>query len=462
MTEPILRPQYLIEITYLLSSILFIMGLKGLSHPESARRGMFYAEAGMLMAIIGTLLNREIVQWSWIIAGLAIGSVVGLAMGVWVPMTAMPQRTALSHAFGALAASLVGIAEYSVRGGALSKITMGALGLEVLLGSLTVTGSLIAFGKLQGIVKGMPITFKGQNIFNLALFAVMLGLYGYVLADQTHVTAFYAMTGLAFVFGVLLVIPIGSADMPVVMSLLNSYAGLASAATGFVLDNKVLIIAGTLDGFSGFILSILMCKAMNRSMTNVLFGAFGKPPEEGEAVTGTMRETSVDDVAVQLAYARQVVFVPGYGMATAQAQHAVRELADNLENRGVSVKYAIHPVAGRMPGHMNVLLAEANVPYSLLYEMEQINPELPSTDVAVVIGANDVVNPDARDNPRSPIAGMPIIEADHAKLVVVLKRGQGKGFSGLENPLFFKSNTAMLYGDAKNSLSQLAQAVSKV
>jgi len=321
---------------------------------------------------------------------------------------------------------------------------------------------LIAFAKLQGLVKGTPITFKGQNIFNMSLLAVILGLLGYVLADPTATTAFYTMAGLAFVFGILLVIPIGSADMPVVMSLLNSYAGLASAATGFVLSNKVLIIAGTLDGFSGFILSILMCKAMNRSITNVLFGAFGKPPEAGEAATGSMRETSIDDVATQLAYARQVVFVPGYGLATAQAQHAVRELADNLEKRGVSVKYAIHPVAGRMPGHMNVLLAEANVPYSQLYEMEQINPELPATDVAVVVGANDVVNPDARDNPGSPIAGMPIIEADRAKSVVVLKRGQGKGFSGLENPLFFKPVTAMLYGDAKSSLTQLAQAVQKV
>ena len=453
--------QYFIEATYLLASVLFIMGLKGLSHPESARRGMFYAEAGMLMAIIGTLLNHEIVSYTWIIAGLTTGSLVGLAMGLWVPMTAMPQRTALSHAFGALAASLVGIAEYSVHGEGLGEIKMSALGLEVMLGSLTVTGSLIAFAKLQGLVKGTPITFKGQNIFNMSLLAVILGLLGYVLADPTATTAFYTMAGLAFVFGILLVIPIGSADMPVVMSLLNSYAGLASAATGFVLSNKVLIIAGTLDGFSGFILSILMCKAMNRSITNVLFGAFGKPPEAGEAATGSMRETSIDDVATQLAYARQVVFVPGYGLATAQAQHAVRELADNLEKRGVSVKYAIHPVAGRMPGHMNVLLAEANVPYSQLYEMEQINPELPATDVAVVVGANDVVNPDARDNPGSPIAGMPIIEADRAKSVVVLKRGQGKGFSGLENPLFFKPVTSMLYGDAKSSLTQLAQAVQK-
>jgi NAD(P) transhydrogenase subunit beta len=270
------------------------------------------------------------------------------------------------------------------------------------------------------------------------------------------------MVGLALVFGILLVIPIGAADMPVVMSLLNSYAGLASAATGFVLSNNVLIIAGTLDGFSGFILSVLMCRAMNRSITNVLFGAFGSTADATAGVDGqhgAMREVNLDDVAVQLAYAKQVVFVPGYGMATAQAQHAVKGLADTLEKRGVTVKYGIHPVAGRMPGHMNVLLAEANVPYSSLYELEQINPELPATDVAIVIGANDVVNPDARDNPKSPIAGMPIIEVDRAKSVVVLKRGQGKGFSGLENPLFYKDVTGMLYGDAKDSLTRLVQAV---
>jgi NAD(P) transhydrogenase subunit beta len=279
-----------------------------------------------------------------------------------------------------------------------------------------------------------------------------------------HATAvFYLMVGLALIFGVLLVIPIGSADMPVVMSLLNSYAGLASAATGFALGNNVLIIAGTLDGFSGFILSILMCKAMNRSMTNVLFGAFGSvTAASGEAAGGEMREIALDDAATQLAYARQVVFVPGYGMATAQAQHVIRELGETLEERGVTVKYAIHPVAGRMPGHMNVLLAEANVPYSELYELEQINPDFPSTDVAVIVGANDVVNPDARDNPGSPIAGMPILEVDRAKLAIVLKRGKGRGFSGLENPLFFKENTAMLYGDAKETLTNLVQAVHKL
>ncbi len=452
---------YFIEFSYLLASILFIFGLKGLSHPETAKRGMHLAEFGMLMAIIGTLLHLEIVTYTWIILGLVLGSLLGLAMGFWVPMTAMPQRTALSHAFGAFAAALVGISEFLRHDGHLDKITMSALGFEVMLGALTTTGSLLAFAKLQGMVRGQPMTYRGQNIFNMALLATTIGIFIYLIVFPGSMPLFFTMVALSFVFGILLVMPIGSADMPVVMSLLNSYAGLASAATGFVLGNNVLIIAGTLDGFSGFILSILMCRAMNRSITNVLFGAFGSAAtttQVGEQ-QGTMREVSMDDIAVQLAYAKQVVFVPGYGMATAQAQHAVRELADTLEKRGVTVKYGIHPVAGRMPGHMNVLLAEANVPYSSLYELEQINPEFPSTDVAVVIGANDVVNPDARDNPGSPIAGMPILEVDRAKSVVVLKRGQGKGFSGLENPLFFKDVTGMLYGDAKETLTRLVQAV---
>jgi NAD(P) transhydrogenase subunit beta len=452
---------YFIELSYLLASILFILGLKGLSHPESAKRGMHLAEFGMLMAIIGTLMHYEIVTYVWIITGLVLGSIVGLIMGLWVPMTAMPQRTALSHAFGAFAAALVGISEFYRHGGQVDRITMGALGFEVMLGALTTTGSLLAFAKLQGLVRGTPVTYRGQNIFNLTLLATTVGIFIYLIIVPGSMPWFFAMVGLAFVFGILLVIPIGAADMPVVMSLLNSYAGLASAATGFVLSNKVLIIAGTLDGFSGFILSVLMCRAMNRSMTNVLFGAFGSAAKsEGPSgVQGVMREVSLDDIAVQLAYAGKVVFVPGYGMATAQAQHAVRELANTLEKRGVTVKYGIHPVAGRMPGHMNVLLAEANVPYSSLYELEQINPEFSTTDVAVVIGANDVVNPDARDNPSSPIAGMPILEVDHAKSVVVLKRGQGKGFSGLENPLFFKDVTGMLYGDAKETLTRLVAAV---
>jgi len=452
---------YFIEFSYLLASVLFILGLKGLSHPETAKRGMHLAEFGMLMAIIGTLMHHEIIGYTWIISGLAIGSVVGLAMGVWVPMTAMPQRTALSHAFGAFAAALVGISEFYREGGHLETVTMTALGFEVMLGSLTNTGSLMALAKLQGMVRSTPMTYRGQNIFNMLLLAATIGIFIYLIIVPGSMPLFFIMCGLAFVFGILLVLPFGAAVMPFLMSLLNSYAGLASAATGFVLSNKVLIIAGTLDGFSGFILSILMCRAMNRSMTNVLFGAFGSAATAAgsDGHQGTMREVSIDDIAVQMAYAKQVVFVPGYGMATAQAQHAVRELANVLEQRGVTVKYGIHPVAGRMPGHMNVLLAEANVPYSSLYELEQINPEFPATDVAVVIGANDVVNPDARDNPQSPIAGMPILEVDHAKSVVVLKRGQGKGFSGLENPLFFKDVTGMLYGDAKDTLTRLVAAV---
>lgn len=454
---------YLIEITYLIASVLFIFGLKQMSAPRTARSGMNLAALGMLMAVIGTLLNREIVSYQWIIIGLVIGSIIGTAMSLKIPMTAMPQRTALSHAFGALAATLVGIAEYYrhyQHGGESGAFKMSAIGFEVLFGGITVTGSLMAFAKLQGLIRGTPVTYRGQNIVNVSLFIAAFGIFVYLIFFPATPELFYIMVGLAFLFGVLLVIPIGAADMPVVMSLMNSYAGLASAATGFALDNKVLIIAGTLDGFSGFILSILMCRAMNRSITNVLFGAFGAvKADAGEAIEGEMREISADDAAVQLAYARHVVFVPGYGMATAQAQYVVRELAEALEHRGVSVKYAIHPVAGRMPGHMNVLLAEANVPYSSLFELEQVNPEMPMTDVAVVVGANDTVNPDARDNPGSPIAGMPIIEVDKAKAVFVLKRGKGKGFSGIENPLFFKPNTQMIYGDAKASLSKLVQAV---
>ena len=454
----------LIELSYFTASILFILGLKGLSHPDTARRGMFMAEFGMLLAVIGTLLHHDIVSYEWIIVGLLAGSTIGIAMGLWVPMTAMPQRTALSHAFGGLAAALVGVSEFLRHGESLGTFKVTALGFEVLLGGITFTGSLVAFAKLQELVKGAPIVYRGQNVLNLLLFVSAVVIFVALVLNPGHTALFYAMCALALLFGVLLVLPIGAADMPVVIALLNSYAGLASAATGFALGNNVLIIAGTLDGGSGFILSILMCKAMNRSITNVLFGAFGSAgtatAEAGEE--GVMREVSLEDVATQLAYARKVVFVPGYGMATAQAQNAVRELATHLEGRGVEVKYGIHPVAGRMPGHMNVLLAEANVPYSQLYELEQINTEMPTTDVAVVIGANDVVNPEARDNPKSAIAGMPIIEVDKAKSVIVLKRGRGKGFSGLENPLFFKPVTGLLFGDAKTTLNRLASAVGEL
>lgn len=448
------------EFSYLLASILFVFGLKGLSHPDSARRGMHLAEFGMLMAIIGTLLHHEIVSYTWIIAGLLLGGSIGGFMSVRVPMTALPQWTALSHAFGALAAALVGISEYYRHGNEVGLFKVSALGLEVLLGGLTTTGSVIAAAKLHDLLPGAPFTFRNQRAFNFALLSVTVGAFLWLLGTPSAAGAFYLMALLSGVVGVMMVLPIGTADMPVVMSLLNSYAGLAATATGFALGNYVLIIAGTLNGFSGFLLSVLMCRAMNRSIWNVLFGAFGAPTAtNGSAQTGEMREMHLEDLATQLAYARQIVIVPGYGMATAQAQHVVKELAESLEARGVTVKYAIHPVAGRMPGHMNVLLAEADVPYSQLYELEQINTDFPNTDVAMVIGANDVVNPDARDNPQSPIAGMPILEVDRAKLAVVLKRGKGRGFSGIENPLFFKPNTAMLYGDAKESLLRLVQAV---
>jgi len=451
---------YFIEFCYLTASVLFVLGMKGLSHPDSARRGMKMAEVGMLLAIVGTLLHKQIVSYEWIVVGVIIGSLIGGAIANFVPMTALPQQTALSHAFGAFAASLVGIAEFHRHGSDLTGLKMVAINFEVLLGSLTTTGSLIAAAKLQGIIPGAPMTFKGQNIFNFLILAIALGAFIYILAVPGATLAFYIMLTIAFIFGLMLVLPIAAADMPVVMSLLNSYAGLAAAATGFAISNNVLIIAGTLNGFSGFMLSMLMCKAMNRSITNVLFGAFGSVSETTTTEqTGEMRELNIEDVAMQLAYARQVVFVPGYGMATAQAQHVLYELSEALGNRGVTVKFAVHPVAGRMPGHMNVLLAEANVPYSQLYELEQINTDFPNTDVSVVIGANDVVNPDARDNPSSAIAGMPILEVDRSKSVVVLKRGKGRGFSGLENPLFFKENTGMLYGDAKGTISKLVQAV---
>ena len=455
---------YFMEATYLIASILFVMALKSMSHPETARRGMQMAEGGMFAAILGTLIGQHIVTWEWIIAGLALGTIIGVWVTGKVSMTAMPQWTALSHAFGALAAALVGVGEFIIRGANMDVISRGALGFEIMLGALTTTGSLIAAGKLQGVIDGRPVQFRGQSALNAILFLAMIGCFIAFWINPLNAVVFYAMLALAFVFGVLLVIPIGSADMPVVMSLMNSYAGLAATATGFVLGNNVLIIAGTLNGFSGFILSVLMCKAMNRSITNVLFGGFGNASACASVAEngGVMREISLDDAAMQLAFATRVVFVPGYGLATAQAQNSVRELGELLEARGVGVKYAIHPVAGRMPGHMNVLLAEANIPYSSLYEMDQINPEFPSTDVVVVIGANDVVNPDARDNPTSLIAGMPILEVDRAKSVIVLKRGQGRGFSGLENPLFFKDNTSMIYGDAKATLGQLAQAVQHV
>ena len=464
---------YFVDISYLIASICFIFCLKFLNSPETARRGVLLAEVGMALAIIGTLIQHEIVSYEWIIVGLIIGGAVGVVIALWTPMTHMPQRTALSHAFGAIAVSLVGIAEYYKHGSDLGTIKMTAIGFECLLGALTFTGSMQAFLKLQEWMRGAPITFRGQNSFNMGVLSVMLGLLVYLIIDPSVTWAFYLMVTLGFVFGILLVMPIGAADMPVVISLLNSYAGLAGSATGFVLGNKVLIIAGALDGASGVILSIIMCKAMNRSMANVLFGAFGSTPAEGPAPAvhapaavaaapsgPTVKQLSTEQAAGLFKNkAKSVIVVPGYGMAAAQAQHAVRELADQLKGLGVSVKYAIHPVAGRMPGHMNVLLAEANVPYTDLFDMEDINEEFPETDIALVIGANDVTNPAARSNPQSPIYGMPILNVDKAKTVIVCKRSMKPGFAGIDNDLYLMPQTYMYFGDAKSSIGKLVDAL---
>jgi NAD(P) transhydrogenase subunit beta len=402
----------LIEAAYLAASLFFILGLRSLTIPDRARRGMQLAAVGMLVAIVGTLLQHEIVRYEWILAGLALGTVIGYPLGVYVPMTAMPQRIAISHMFGAVAATLVGVAEYwrLGNGAEVARPEMAALGFEVMFGALTITGSFMAFGKLQEILPSRPVTFRGQNYFSIAIFATAVGLFAWLIARPGNPNAFYAMVALALVFGISLVLPIGGADMPVVISLLNSYAGLASSATGFAIGNNVLVIAGALDGASGFVLSIIMSRAMNRSFTNVLFGAFGRAPEASARSTQglTVHAITPEDAAIHLAYARLVIVVPGYGMAVAQAQHQVRELATLVEKNGGTVLYAIHPVAGRMPGHMNVLLAEADVPYDKLKEMEEINGEFKNADVALVIGANDVVNPAARSDKSSPIYGMPI------------------------------------------------------
>jgi NAD(P) transhydrogenase subunit beta len=453
-----------IQGAYLASSVLFILGLRSLTKADEARRGMNLAALGMLLAIVGTLVHQDIVRYDWIIAGLVVGTLIGYPMGMFVPMTAMPQRIAISHLFGALAATLVGIAEYwnLSHAGGVSRGTMAALGFEVLFGSLTVTGSFMAFGKLQEILPGRPITYPGQNAVNIALFLGTLGMFGYLVVHPEASTVFYVMAGLAFLIGIFMVLPIGGADMPVVISLLNSYAGLAASATGFAIGNNVLIIAGALDGASGFLLSILMSKAMNRSFGNILFGAFGAPPATGGGRTSvglTTKAISAEDAAMQVGYAGLVIVVPGYGLAVSQAQHIVRELADLVEKRGGEVKYAIHPVAGRMPGHMNVLLAEANIPYDKLYDMDEINDQFAQADVAIVIGANDVVNPAARNDKSSPIYGMPILNADQAKSVIVLKRSMNPGFAGIENELFYDPRTSMLFGDAKASLSKLVAEI---
>jgi NAD(P) transhydrogenase subunit beta len=454
----------MIQLAYLLAAFLFIVALRALGRPDSARRGMRLAAFGMAVAIAATLFNARIVSFEWIVVGSVIGAAMGYPLGMWVPMTAMPQRIALSHAFGALAATLVGVGEYDhgLSAGVLARGQVMALGLEVLLGSLTVTGSLMAFAKLQEILPGRPLTFRFQNAFNLALMVCAVGSLAWLVVEPTNVAVAAAMLTISLMLGVLFVLPIGGADMPVVVSLLNAYAGLAAVATGFAINNNILIVVGALDGLSGLILSLAMSKAMNRSFSNVLFGAFGAPVAGGAAAGtagGEMTPISAEDVALRLAYADRAIIVPGYGLAVAQAQHQARELADLVEKRGGDVRFAIHPVAGRMPGHMNVLLAEAGVPYDKLVDMDDINDRFGETDIVLVVGANDVVNPAARTNPASPIYGMPILKVSESKSVVVLKRGRGTGFSGAENDLFVDPKTSMLFGDAKQSLLNLTLEV---
>jgi len=449
------------KLAYLLSAALFVLGLKALSSPRLARKGMFLAEFGMILAVVGSLFHPEIVTYKWTSLGLILGSVIGGGLGLWVPMTAVPQRTAFSHSLGALAATLIGISEYIRYAGQPGKVLMATIGLEVIIGGLTFTGSLMAAGKLQEILPGAPITYKGQNASNFSLLGIMLACFVYLIFVPSASALFYVMVALALLFGFLLVIPIGAADMPVVIALLNSYAGLAGAAMGFVLMNKIQIITGALDGTSGFLLALLMCRAMNRSPMNVLFGAFGKVEKQEEGAVDqkgllqAVRSIVAEEVPELLDGARSVIIVPGYGMAVAQAQHAVSQLASMLMKRGIDVKYAIHPVAGRMPGHMNVLLAEADVPYEQLYEMEQINPYFPQADLALVIGANDTTNPAAKYNKDSPLYGMPILDVDRAKVIVVLKRSMRPGFAGVDNELYYNPRCMMLFGDARDSLNQL-------
>jgi H+-translocating NAD(P) transhydrogenase subunit beta len=452
---------HLIQASYLAAAALFILSLRWLSNPKTARKGVGAGVAGMIAAVVGTLLHPEIVRFEWIIVAAVVGTIIGVPLSR-VPLTAVPQRTALSHAFGGLAAGLVGTAKYMLwlHDGELTAFRTAAIAIEVILGFLTFTGSLMAAGKLQEVIPTRPITYKGQNIVNLSLLAIAVVSSVVLVFEPELWQLFPIIIVLSLVFGVLLIVPIGGADMPTVISLLNSYAGLSAVAMGFVLENKVLITAGALDGSSGFILSVIMCRAMNRSFTNVLFGAFGQVQASAAAAEArTVKSGTSQDAADLLGNAGSVVIVPGYGMAVSQAQHRVREIYDQLVKRGIETRFAIHPVAGRMPGHMNVLLAEAEVPYDALIEMDEINRDLPQTDVVLVVGANDVVNPAARHDPKSPIYGMPIIDADRARFVIANKRSMNPGFAGIDNELYYQENTLMLFGDAKGVLGEVAKAL---
>jgi NAD(P) transhydrogenase subunit beta len=458
------------NLVYLVTIVTFILALRFLSHPAHARRGNQIGAVGMLIAIAATFAHKGLTSY-WVIAlGMLIGGAFGAVAARKVKMTAMPQMVALFNGVGGGAAALISLAELHriLPEPGTPKVDIGvAIVLSALIGSISFAGSMIAFAKLQELIGGRPITYTGQQFVNGALFLACIAAGIALIAGVQQEWLLWSLVAGASIFGVLFVLPIGGADMPVVISLLNAFTGLAAAATGFELENNVLIVAGMLVGASGTLLTMKMGQAMNRSITNVLFGAFGQVSAEAAAVAtgaggGTVRSASAEDVAVMLAYARKVVFVPGYGLAVAQAQHDVRALADLLEEKGVDVSYAIHPVAGRMPGHMNVLLAEANVPYDQLKEMDDANPEFSRTDVVVVVGANDVVNPDARNNHGSPIYGMPILNVDEAQTVVVLKRSMNPGFAGIENPLFYNPKTVMLFGDAKASIAELVQDVKAV
>ncbi len=454
--------EIIVNLSYILASMLFIFGLKMLGSPETARRGNLISSSGMLLAVIVTLLDQSIVDYRWIIGGLCIGASIGYLAATRVKMTSMPEMVALFNGFGGIASLLVGSAEYLNSVNQNSSLLM-AIYLTVLIGGVTFSGSLVAWGKLSETINGKPFLYKGQQIVNsfLLIFLVIAGMemvFIQGMFTDTQIQILILICLFAFLLGILFVIPIGGADMPVVIALLNSFSGLAACAAGFVILNNVLIVSGALVGASGLILTNIMCKAMNRSLANVLFSGFGSVTESNNKqnqVQGEVRPINISDAFLILEAAASVLIIPGYGMAVAQAQHSVRELGELLENNGTEVKYAIHPVAGRMPGHMNVLLAEANVSYDLLVEPDDVNPVMETTDVCIVIGANDVVNPDAKENEGSPIYGMPIIEVDRAKTVFVLKRSMAAGFAGIENPLFFKSNTRMLFGDAKESVSSL-------
>ena len=453
----------LIDFTYIAATIGFILSIKWLSSPATAMRGVLIGMIASGVAVVTTMFDARVTEHKWVIVALIIGAAIGVPLG-FVKMTAVPQRTALSHAFGALSAALVGISEYYVAAPNVGKFQMAEIGLEVVIGSLTVTGSLIAAAKLQEIkwIPQRPIVYKGQNYVSLTVLATAVALIIALIFRPDLTYLFPIMVGVALVFGIMLVTPIGGADMPTVISLLNSYAGFSASLLGFVLQSKVLVVAGALDGASGFILSVIMCKAMNRSFTNVLFGAFGQVQVSaaGAKEERVVKSASPEDAASILAAANKVVIVPGYGMAVAQAQHKVRELYDILTKKGIDVRFGIHPVAGRMPGHMNVLLAEADIPYDRLMEMDSINGDLPQTDVALIIGANDVTNPAARTDQGSPIYGMPIIDVDKARTVMVIKRSMAAGFAGIDNPLYYLDQTLMLFGDAKKFVSEIVQSLS--